>query len=420
MGETTKMVTLRPYQIDLSTRAVTILKTHGLVYFAMETRTGKTLTALETARQYGAMNVLFLTKKKAIKSIQSDYKNGEFKFALTVSNYEQIHNLPMKSYDLFILDECHGLAAFPVTSLRTKRLRCCIGRLQVIFLSGTPTPESFSEMFHQLYVSYNSPWNRYNNFYHWANDGYVKIYEVERNGYMIKQYDQADAERIEKEIAPILLTYTQEAAGFCCPIEEYFLSVTDERVPQYMRQIFKEKTLTIDGHTAAAKTPATLMNKLHQIAGGTLICEDGQKERNKFTTLTISEHKAIYIKEYFKEKRIAIFYKFIAERKILDTYFPESTDSPEDFQAGKSRVFLSQICSGREGLALHSADCIVMYAIDFAAVSYFQARARIQALHRDTPAQIYWVFFAGSIEPKIYRAVSSKKNFTLRYYVKNN
>ena len=61
---------LRPYQKELSEKGCDVLTELGIVYFAMEVRTGKTLTALNTAELFGARRVLFLTKKKAIGSIQ--------------------------------------------------------------------------------------------------------------------------------------------------------------------------------------------------------------------------------------------------------------------------------------------------------------------------------------------------------------
>jgi superfamily II DNA or RNA helicase len=45
---------LRPYQEKLSTEALGVLKSRGIVYLAMEVRTGKTLTALNTAKLFGA------------------------------------------------------------------------------------------------------------------------------------------------------------------------------------------------------------------------------------------------------------------------------------------------------------------------------------------------------------------------------
>ena len=66
---------LRDYQIEISNKAFKILTELKIVYLAMEVRTGKTLTSFEIAKLYGAKNVLFLTKKKAISSIENDYKN---------------------------------------------------------------------------------------------------------------------------------------------------------------------------------------------------------------------------------------------------------------------------------------------------------------------------------------------------------
>ena len=69
---------LRDYQIKGANDGCRILKEKGLVYFCWSVRTGKTLTALQTAENYGAKNVLFLTKKKAIKSIEGDYTTFGF------------------------------------------------------------------------------------------------------------------------------------------------------------------------------------------------------------------------------------------------------------------------------------------------------------------------------------------------------
>jgi superfamily II DNA or RNA helicase len=66
---------LRDYQVEISEQAVEILKEKRIVYLICQVRTGKTLMALNTAKLYGANNVLFLTKKKAISSIESDYTN---------------------------------------------------------------------------------------------------------------------------------------------------------------------------------------------------------------------------------------------------------------------------------------------------------------------------------------------------------
>ena len=98
---------LRDYQKDLSIKANNVLKRFKIVYLSMEVRTGKTLTSLNTASLYGATNVLFITKKKAISSIENDYNLLKPNYTLTVINNESLHKIYPKGYDLIISDEHH-------------------------------------------------------------------------------------------------------------------------------------------------------------------------------------------------------------------------------------------------------------------------------------------------------------------------
>ena len=102
------MMELRDYQIDISNKAVKILRVKRIVYISSEVRTGKTLMALNTAKLYGAKRVLFLTKKKAIKSITDDYINFNYSndFELVVINNESMNKVTGK-FDLVIHDESH-------------------------------------------------------------------------------------------------------------------------------------------------------------------------------------------------------------------------------------------------------------------------------------------------------------------------
>ena len=148
---------LRQYQIELSELATKKLMQFNIVYLAMEVRTGKTLTALNVAKLINAKNVLFLTKKKAISSIQSDYNKFGFDFNLTVINDESMHKLT-ESFDLIIHDEHHRFGSFPKPSKGAKMFRDKFGHLPMIFLSGTPHPESYSQIYHQFWVSRYSIW----------------------------------------------------------------------------------------------------------------------------------------------------------------------------------------------------------------------------------------------------------------------
>jgi hypothetical protein len=99
-------MTLRQYQIDIANQAVAILNINKIVYISAEVRTGKSLMALETAKLFGAERVLFLTKKKAISSIEDDYRDFGYTFNLTVINDESMHKIEGQ-FDLVIHDEHH-------------------------------------------------------------------------------------------------------------------------------------------------------------------------------------------------------------------------------------------------------------------------------------------------------------------------
>ncbi len=102
------MKELRPYQRDIASRGVDILTKNKIVYLSMQVRTGKSATSMEVAKLYGAKNVLFLTKKKAITSIEEDYREFGYDkhFTITVTNDESMHKIEGK-FDLVIHDEHH-------------------------------------------------------------------------------------------------------------------------------------------------------------------------------------------------------------------------------------------------------------------------------------------------------------------------
>ena len=125
--------------------------------------------------------------------------------------------------------------------------------------------------------------------------------------------------------------------------------------------------------------------------------------------------KAQFIKEEFNNKKIGIFYKFTAELIALKEVFGDTlcTDL-EEFNTSKKNIAL-QIVSGREGISLCQAECLVYYNIDFSATSYWQSRDRMTTKER-LKNNIYWVFSNHGIEEDIYKAVARKKDYTLQHF----
>ena len=93
------------------------------------------------------------------------------------------------------------------------------------------------------------------------------------------------------------------------------------------------------------------------------------------------------------------------------------TNNLSEFKNTDKNIAL-QIVSGREGISLKEADCIVYYNIDFSATSYWQSKDRMTTKER-LVNDIYWIFTEGGIESKIYKAVVKKKDYTLKHFKKD-
>ena len=74
--------------------------------------------------------------------------------------------------------------------------------------------------------------------------------------------------------------------------------------------------------------------------------------------------KADFVKSYFQDRKIALFYVYQSEAELLQYVFPNWTDSPEEFQASSNKVFISQVRRAREGVRLDTADALIFFNLD--------------------------------------------------------
>ena len=400
---------LRPYQKTIIELGKKTLLTRGFVYLAMEVRTGKTLTSLGIAEEVKAKSVLFITKKKAISSIEDDFHLLKPSYDLTTINYESLHKIPTIKWDVIVCDEAHSMGAFPKPSKRAKQVKLLIQGCNpyIILLSGTPTPESFSQMYHQIYGIPTNPFGRYKNFYRFCDD-YVNVKVRPINGLNIRDYYDG-SESILTKMRPYTINFTQKNAGFKVETTEDILYV---RMKEETYSLAKrlQKQLVIEGKTEVimGDTPVKLMSKLHQIYSGTVKFESGN-------SMVLDLSKAEYIKEKFLNKKIAIFYKFKEELNAIKEVYGETISTELSVFKETDKSIALQIVSGREGISLKEADALVYYNIDFSATSYWQSRDRMTTKER-LKNKVYWIFAEKGIENKIYKAVTKKKDYTLKHF----
>jgi hypothetical protein len=428
--------TLEAYQLNAAMEGLEILKRLNIVYLCMEVRTRKTSVSLEIARRLGAKKVLFSTKLKAIPSIKGDYRDYGFDFPIVVINDESLHKVEDDDFDLVIHDEHHRFGTFPKLNQSATYFKKRFGHLPMIFLSGTPHPESYMQVYHQFYVSHYSPFKAANFYAFFKRNDFLKSFinktgykatdwsaktenvvdqvrsmeypkEVENN--IVEYLEQWNADRLQElmeVIDPYFLRLTQKEAGFESSVQEEILYVRmDDLTYELTRRLIKDRVIESETEDILADTAVKLQQKLHQMFSGTVKFESGR-------SFTFDYSKAVFIKTYFTGKRIAIYYKFKQELLTLQETFPDLTQNVEDFNNRLTDVIALQFVSGREGVTLSTADCLVAYNIDFSALTYFQFKDRLTTKDRKEN-KLYWIFAANGIEDRVYEAVESKKSYTV-------
>jgi hypothetical protein len=301
------------------------------------------------------------------------------------------------------------MGAFPKPSGRAELVASVIKkyRPKVILLSGTPTPESYSQMYHQVYGIPGNPFASFQNFYRFC-DKYVRVKERKINGMMIRDYS-GGLDTIIEAMKPYTINYSQQQAGFSVKIEEHILNVRmKDSTYELIGKLKRDLVIVGATETILADTPVKLMMKVHQLCSGTIKFESGN-------SMVLDLSKAEFIRDNFAGKKLGIFYKFKEELTALEQVLGDGlTTELSEFEATDKSIAL-QIVSGREGISLRQADCLVYYNIDFSATSYWQSRDRMTTKDR-THNNVYWVFSVGGIEHDIYKAVTKKKDYTVAHF----
>lgn len=414
------MKKILPHQIEGANEARMKLLKHRIVYIAWKPRTMKTITSLHTCTllmgKQNTFNVLFVTKKGAMLSIEQDAEDINIKYNLTVINHDSVHKVKtIDRWDVIILDEAHSIGGFPKAGDRVKKLKPLFDDYTyLILLSGTPFPESKAQLYHQFCISKNSPWKEYKNFYKWSKE-YINIYTVNFGYGNSNKYDKVIEEKVDNDINKYLMTKTTEEVGlFKGEIEEEVLLCDMKPYIQKLIDTLKKDRVyeTKDKEVILGDTGVKLMNKIRQISSGTIIFESKE-------SMILDDSKVKFIKQHFRGKKIAIFYIYKKEEEMLMNNFPYHTHSAEYFNNNKHMTYIGNMRS-TEGLNLSKADALVFMNIDFSCVAYIQSKDRMTHKDREKENKVYYIFNRLGIERDIYKRVKAKEDYTSSIFLREN
>lgn len=392
---------MKPYQhqVDISSQALDILCKHMIVYLAMQERTGKTLTSILICEQTRCNNILVITKKKALVGwvdTLSKYKHNK---TYECINYESLHKCTFKP-DLVIIDEAHSnLGAYPKVGKTWKEVYKFTKGKPIIYLSATPSAQTYAQLYHQFKLSSWTPWIKYPSFYTWHKDyGIENI--IYLGGRQIKQYNEVKSEKVMKDVEHLFISYTRTELGFEHEPNDilHYIDLSSE-IKEYYNSLLKDRVATVAGTEVIADTVMALRTKLHQIEGATL------KQEDKNIFLSKIDKIDYILKTWGDSNNLVIFYQYQNELSLLKQTFKSAT--------------ILQGTSFAEGVDLSMYETCVVYSMDFSTAKYTQRRARQCNMKRDTPIDFHFLLVKGAISEQVYQTVAvNRTNFVDSYFNK--
>lgn len=401
------MIKLYEHQEQIIKQAKPILEEFNLCYISAETRTGKTLAAIHLVKD-DYEKILIVTKKKAIPSWLSDLELSNVT-NFDVINYESIHKVADNDYDLLILDESHSIGSYPRPSKRAAQVKEIAEGKRIVFLSATPSAESYSQLFHQFWISSYSPFEE-KTFYKWFKEyGIPESFFM--NGMRINSYKKTEEELIQEETKHLFVSMTKEKANFKILVEEKIHQIEiNQDYTNALNRFYLHRVLKIGDYDIVAETAAATLNKMHQLTGGTIKIDDD-------VSIITSTHKLDYIKKNLsQDKKIVILCNYVEERNLLLRELESSTENIEEFKNEDCQFFIGHIKTFSEGVDFSYADSMIIYSLNFSATTFLQSRERLANKKRIKPIIVNYLFAKNSIDEKIFEAVKSKMNFTNSYY----
>ena len=386
---------LKPYdyQIELSKQGLEILKNNGLVYLAMEERTGKTLTSILICENTKCKKILIVTKLNAIQGWTKTLYKYPHEKNYVVTNYHQVKKIKDK-FDIIILDESHNyISKYPKTSGIWKDLKRITLNTPIIYISATPHAQGYQQLFNQFSLSSYSPWKKYKTFYAWFRKygipSYIYLY-----GRQIMQYTRTLSNLILKDVEHLFITKTRIELNFKVEPKDklHYVELCPDTKKLY-NKILKDKILFLDEGELVCDTSMKLRTSLHMVEGGVCKIED------RYIHLPNTE-KIDFIKNRFGDNPAnVIMFHYIGEGQKLKKHF-------------KNTVLLSST-KYAEGINLYKYNNLIIYSQDFSTARHIQRRARQTNTKRLDPITVHFLLVKNSISEQVYNTVAiNKKNFT--------
>lgn len=399
MGKTVITLTaIKDLLEDLAISRVLVIapKTVAETVWTTEAQKWDHLTGLRVERVLGPLRA-----RRAALSAEAD---------IWVINRENVAWLVSEGcwrWDMVVIDELSSFKSHQ--SKRFKALRSVLNQVhRLVGLTGTPSPNGLMDLWAQTYLL-----DRGQRLGKTMTAYRERFFRPGRqNGYVVYDWQPREGakERIEELLSDLYVSMDKPLG-----VERVDVDRLVEIDRKRYDELKKAMTMELDsGVEITALSAATLMNKLLQLAGGSVYDEGHhwhETDRAKLDALTEVLEEA--------DDHVLLYYRFQADRDRILAEHPEAVllegaREVEAWNRGEIKVLLAHPASAGYGLNLQQGGSIIVwYGLPWSLELWEQANARLIRPGQQRTVRVVSLLAAGTVDEKV-KAALERKSMTQR------
>ena len=312
-------------------------------------------------------------------------------------------------FDTLIIDE---LSSFKnPSSKRFKKLKTVTPFFdRVIGLTGTPAPNSYMDLWSQIYLLDRG--ERLGKNITAFRRQFFNAYS--RGMYVEYELKEGAKEKIDDLISDICVS--MKSKDYLKDLKEpiiidYKVKLDNKEFKLY-RDMAKEAVAEVtENDKVVALSAAVVTNKLLQMANGTVYGDDKKPfkiHERKLETLDD-------ILEQAQNENILVFYNFQSDLENILSKFPEAkkfegSEDIRNWNSGKIKMLLLHPASAGHGLNLQQGGSIIVwYGLTWSLELYLQANARLVRQGQKEVVRIYRLVTEHTVDERVIETLNGKK-----------
>lgn len=309
-------------------------------------------------------------------------------------------------FDTLIIDELSSFKNH--ASKRFKKMKTVTPYFKrVIGLTGTPAPNSYLDLWAQVYLLDRG--KRLGKNITTFRRTYFDA--ISRGMYTEYKLKPGAKEAIDDAISDICISMSaKDHLDLKDPMLMDVKVALDGKEKKLYKTMERDAVLELGDDTIAALSAAVVSNKLLQLANGAIYDEDGKTHVVHGRKLDALEE----LREEAQGENILVFYSFKSDYERIKERFPDAVkldgaETIRDWNAGKIKMLLAHPASAGHGLNLQDGGSIIIwYGLTWSLELYQQANARLHRQGQKNTVRIYRLLTEGTVDGRVAEALEGK------------